>query len=157
MMQHIETRSFWTVKFRSWQPWAFSSVLPVISNVDLLSKDEWKVFLPPLCRFFDKESDLQKHSTTVHGQVSQKVRCPNCDRAFLRKDHLKAHIESVHREGASKFICHPCQKSFSNSSNLIRHLASTSRSGVDKSPETKRQRPPASTYTSANVRWVFAG
>jgi len=66
--------------------------------------------------FFDNESDLQKHLTTVHGQLSQKVQCPKCNRAFSRKDNLKAHIESVHREGASKFICQLCQKSFLNAS-----------------------------------------
>jgi len=50
MVQHFETRSIWTVKFRSWQTWAFSSVLLVASNVDRLLKDEWKVFLSLLCR-----------------------------------------------------------------------------------------------------------
>ena len=34
MMQRFETRSIWTVKFHSWQPWAFRSVLPVVSNVE---------------------------------------------------------------------------------------------------------------------------
>jgi len=111
-----------------------------------------------LCaEFFNNESDLQQHLNFVHGQVSQKIQCPKCGRAFSRKDRLKAHVESVHREGASKFICQPCQKSFANSSSLKRHLAFTSHSGVDKLPETKRQRPSASTCTSANVRWVFAG
>jgi len=43
-MQHFETRSIWTVKFHSWQHWAFSSVLLVVTNVDPLLKDECKVF-----------------------------------------------------------------------------------------------------------------
>jgi len=91
----------------------------------------------------------------VHGQVLQKVQCPKCDHIFSKKSNLKAHVESMHREGASKFICHPCQKSFSNASNLKRRLALPSHSGVDKLPEAKRQRPSASTCTSANVRRVF--
>jgi len=54
-----------------------------------------------LCtELFDNESDLQRHLTTVHGQVSQKVQCLKCNRTFSRKNQLKAHIESVHREGA---------------------------------------------------------
>jgi len=153
MKQHFETRSIWTVKFHSWQPWAFSCVSPVVSNVERC----WKMsreFSCHLCaEFFDNESDLQRH-LTARSSVAES---PKCDRVFSKKSNLKAHLESVHREGASKFICHPCQKSFSNSSNLKRHLASTSHSGVDKSPETKRQRPPSSTCASANVRWVFAG
>jgi len=71
--------------------------------------------------FYDNEGNLQKHLTTVHSQVSQKVQCPKCNRAFSRKDNLKAHIESVHRKGASKFICQPCQKSFLNASTTRSH------------------------------------
>jgi len=118
MMQHFETRSIRTVKFHSWQPWAFSCVLLVVTKVECC----WKMsreFSCHLCAgFFDNESVLQRHLTSVHGQVSQKVQCPKCERVLSKKSNLKAHVESVHREGASKFICHPCQKSFSNSSNL---------------------------------------
>ena len=72
-----------------------------------------------LCaEFFDNGSDLRKHLTSVHDQVSQKVDCPKCDRAFSRKDNLKTHIESVHREGVSKFIFRPRHKSFLNTSNI---------------------------------------
>jgi len=110
-----------------------------------------------LCaEFFDNGSDLQKHMTSVHGQVSQKAQCPKCDRAYSRKDNLEAHIESVHREIASKFICRPCQKSFSNTSNFKRHLTSPLHSGLEKLQEAKRRRPSASNSSSVTVRWLFA-
>ena len=102
--------------------------------------------------FFDSESDLQNHVTSVHGQESQKAQCPKCDRVFSKKSNLKAHIENIHRERASNFICYSCQKPFSNSSSLRRHLASPLYSGVDKLSEAKRQRLAASNSSSANVR-----
>ena len=110
-----------------------------------------------LCaEFFDNGSDLQKHLTSVHGQVSQKVECSKCDSVFSR-DNLKTHIDSVHREGAYNFICRPCQKSVSNTSSLKRHLTSPLHSAREKLQEAKRRRTSASNSSSVNVRWVFAG
>jgi len=87
IMQHFETRSIGTVKFHSWQPWAFSSVLLVVTHVDPLLKDECKVFwqlgrsskAPDHCAWSSvTESTIPEKRPSVLEKRSFKSTCRMC-------------------------------------------------------------------------------
>ena len=72
---------------------------------------------------FKTEKKLEKHLSTIHGNViiTQEFKCNICLKSFKYKRNLTVHIRTVH--GRSKdYKCKSCGKSFSLKHNLKTHI-----------------------------------
>ena len=92
-----------------------------IMHRDIVEKEWFNCAICP--RYFEKNSHLIAHQSTVHNLEGKKFKCDLCPRTFSCKPYLISHKQKQHPENGTSIDCTICQIQFSTQRDKINHSA----------------------------------